>query len=74
MSDVIKTRMEIKKQMQERNLLFNVESMCEAEDELMNAADYVTDVYADMDSIEEAVDSWIFDTRQNYPETFQAVK
>jgi hypothetical protein len=70
MSDLIKTREEIKKQMWLEGVRFNVESVEEAEEELINAADYVREVYADEGTIEAAVEAWIEDTKCNHPEFF----
>lgn len=77
MNPVIKTRMEIEKQMEAAGLLFNVESRCEAEDKLIESAEYVTDVYIETESdcsMQEAVESWIFDTKNNYPDFFRKIE
>ncbi len=66
---------EIKKQMNEENLIFaGQDSMEDYFDVLDNSAEYVIEIYEDCITVPEKVDAWIDDTKTNFPEVFQTAE
>lgn len=63
---------ELKKQMKQRGLRFNVESKLELEEVIAESCEYLQEAYRGSEA--EMVDQYLTETMQNYPEHIEPIR